>query len=322
MKKFIKTVLIFVIITAVITCGINYLYIVRDNSDPQNIRKFQEMPSSIRICNFGSSHGMYGFNYEDVESETCFNFALAFQVLSYDKRLFDYYEDYIADDAVVFIPVSYFSLFGNPEITGDEFPNKNKRYYKILPKEYIKEYDLKTYIYVNYLPSLSEGINLIKTLILGAEDTNEEIWREKASEIDVKEDAEAACERHLFRNKLDENGNRILNEEEIEALISLINACYDKGCTPILITTPFTKEYTDEIKKEDPDFLRCFYEQIDKVVADTGVLYYDYGFDNRFDSNYEWFMNSDHLNEEGARQFVNILMDEVVHYGTENSLIR
>ena len=37
---------------------------------------------------------------------------------------------------------------------------------------------------------------------------------------------------------------------------------------------------------------------------------------------YEWFMNSDHLNEEGARQFVNILMDEVVHYETEESLIR
>ena len=33
-------------------------------------------------------------------------------------------------------------------------------------------------------------------------------------------------------------------------------------------------------------------------------------------------MNSDHLNEEGARQFVNILMDEVVHYETEESLIR
>lgn len=51
------------------------------------------------------------------------------------------------------------------------------------------------------------------------------------------------------------------------------------------------------------------------------MLYCDYAFDERFMNNYKWFMNADHLNKEGARQFVNILMDEVVHYGEEDSLL-
>lgn len=322
MKKFIAKVLIFVFVIAAITGCVNFVYMKRDNSDPQDVEKFQNMPSSIMVCNFGSSHGLYGFNYEDVDDMECFNFGLTSQTLSYDKRIFDYYKDNISEGAVVFIPVSYFSLYGNDEKTNDDFLDKNQRYYQILPADLIKDYELKTDIYVS-LPSLSAGVNLIKTLLLGSNNTNEENWWSKSAiDMDVKRDAELACERHLFKNKMDENGGRILNQEEIDALKYLISACYEKGCTPILVTTPFMREYTDEIKKADPNFLEGFYSQIDVIVEDTGVLYYDYGFDERFVENYNWFMNSDHLNEEGAREFVNILMDEVVHYGKSDSLIQ
>ena len=321
MKRFIAKILVFILIVGVISVIINFVYMKRDHSDPQNIRKFQNIPSSIMVCNFGSSHGLYGFNYEDYRDVDCFNFALSSQVLSYDKRVFDEYKDNIANGAVVFIPVSYFSLYGNPETTDEGFLNKNKRYYQILPSEMIKEYDLKTDIYANF-PSLSAGVSLIKVLFYGRADTNEDTWTKVASDIDVKDDAEKACERHIISNKLDENGKRILNQEEIGALKYLIGACYKNRYTPILVTTPYLSEYTDAIKNKDPDFLKGFYQQIDEIVEETGVSYYDYGFDDRFTSNYDWFMNSDHLNKEGARQFVNILMDEVVHYGTDESLIK
>lgn len=322
MKNFIAKILIYFLIVGFISICLNYVYVKRNHSDPQNIRKFQSIPLSIKVCNFGSSHGLFGFNYNDVKGEECFNFALTSQSLSYDKRLFDYYKNNIDEGAVVFIPVSYFSLYGNPEITDENFANKNKRYYKILPPRMIKEYDLKTDIYVNYFPALSvAGVDFVKTLLVGSKDTKDVSWSRSSTNIDVKNDAELASERHIFKNKLDKNGNRILNQEEIDALVDLINACYEKGCTPILITTPYLREYTDEIKKRDPSFLDDFYDLINKIVDETLVSYYDYGFDERFISNYQYFMNSDHLNDEGACQFVNILMDEVVHYGTKESLI-
>ena len=313
--------MVFFLIVGAITACVNIVYSKRDHTNPQNVNKFQNIPSSIMVCNFGSSHGLDGFNYTDVDGVECFNFGLLAQVLSYDRRLFDYYKDHIAEGAVVFIPVSYFSLYGNPETTGDEFLYTNRRYYQILPKEMIKEYDIKTDIYVNYFPSLLAGEDLVKTILSGSEDTSDETWSRSASDIDVEKDAEYACERHLITNKLDENGNRILNQEEIEALEYLIDACREEGFIPILVTTPYLREYTDEIKEEEPDFLDGFYELVNRIVEKTGVAYYDYGFDDRFIERYDWFMNSDHLNVEGARRFTNILMDEVVHYGTDESLI-
>lgn len=76
---------------------------------------------------------------------------------------------------------------------------------------------------------------------------------------------------------------------------------------------PFPQEYTDEIKKTDEEFFNRFYSTIDQVVKDTGVEYYDYAFDERFANEYSLFMNIDHLNKEGARNFTNILMDEIVY---------
>ena len=322
MKKFIYKILLYVLIVLFFTICINLVYIKRDNSDKDNTMKFQTIPHSIKICNFGSSHGLFSFNYCDVDQIECFNFGLSSQSLSYDKRLFEYYGNNIQKGAVVFIPISYFSLFGKSETTHDDFLNKNKRYYKILPKKMIKEYDIKTDIYVNCFPSLLADPNrIVKTLLVGLENTNNIDWSRKSDSIDINEDAKKACIRHIFSKKLDENGNRIFNYEEFEALEYLIDSCYENGFTPILVTTPYLKEYTDEIKKSDPLFLDSFYGIVYKIVESKNVKYYDYGFDDRFVDKYELFMNSDHLNYDGARKFVNILMDEVVHYKTDGSLI-
>ena len=320
MKKFVAKVLIYVLIVTIITCCVNFVYIKFDKAEYDTDR-FDNIPSSIAICNFGSSHGYYGFNYEDVTNEECFNFALTSQVLSYDRRIFDNYKDHIREGAVVFIPVSYFSLYGTDERTRDGFAEKNKRYYRILPSDLIKEYDLKTDIYVNYFPSLISSVNLIKLLIGKSENTKEEIWSRVSTDIDVKEVAAATYKIHFVENSLDYDGNRVVNKEEVDALKYIVQACQSIGATPVLVTTPFLQEYTDAVKRNDPEFYDEFYSLINAIADEMDVEYYDYGLDERFKNNYSWFMDSDHLNKEGARQFVNILMEEVVHYGSTESLV-
>lgn len=316
MKKFLRKVSTYILIIFAVTAVVNVAYIKLDRSDMDNTKKFETIPSLIKVCNFGSSHGLYGFNYKEVKGIQCFNFALVSQTLSYDQRLFDCYKDHIAKDAVVFIPVSYFSLFGKDERTEDAFAEKNQRYYRILPPEMIKDYDLKTDIYVNVLPSLADGERLIRGLLAGYKDTNDEIWSKLVSDADVKKEAEAAYQRHILKNKFDRDGNRMINQEEVDALVHIIKGCQDIGAVPVLITTPFLKEYTDEIKKKDACFFDDFYGLITDILNKTqGGGYYDYAFDDRFINKYEWFRDVDHLNSDGACQFVNILMDEVVHYG-------
>lgn len=301
----------FVLAISTITTAVNYVYVKRGGLDLYGTNKFASISDTVQICNFGSSHGMYGFNYEDLESDfDCFNFAMSAQSLSYDYRLFQHYGDHIVEGTVVFIPVSYFSLFGIDETNKDGFLSKNKRYYFILPSPLIKEYDYKTELYARYFPALTANTGILIMTLLG-----------KSVDINAVNDAYAGADAiakfnwHIGNRAIyyDDAGNRIENQEEIGALYALIEGCREKGAVPILVTTPHLHEYTDIVKEKAPDFYDQFYSIIDRVVRDTGAEYYDYAFDERFVNEYSWFKDTDHLNQEGARNFTNIVMDEIVY---------
>lgn len=315
MKKFIMKLMVFIVIVTLITMGVNYLYIKQNNADPHYIKKFTDIPDTIQICNFGSSHGLCGYNYENYEEKyNCFNFGLASQTLSYDYRLFQNYSSHFDKGTVVFITVSYFSLFGKAEKFGESFESKNMRYYSILPRKLIKEYDLKTDLFVRYVPALGVSTrDLIGTLVGKSYNNNDANWQKVASDINIEEDAEKAYTRHIEINKYDEFGKRIVNREELDALYDLIKDCQAKGAIPVLITTPYLYEYTDEVNENTEDFYEQFYSIINKVVSDTNVEYYDYAFDERFINEYSYFRNSDHLNKNGASIFTDIIMQEIVY---------
>ncbi|MGN0505298.1 MAG: hypothetical protein ACI4FZ_01980 [Lachnospiraceae bacterium] len=312
MKKFAKKLFVFVIIIAIVIMSVNFVYVKQYQRDSDYRNKFASIPDTLQICDFGSSHALYGYNYEDIsDNYSCFNFGMVSQFLSYDYRLFQYYGEHIDDGTVVFITVSYSSLFGNKETSYDSFASKNKRYYSILPKSLIKEYDFVTDMLINYVPALGVDTGVLIKTLLGR--SNDVVWQRVATDIDVGKNAEDAFYGHIVNGKYDEEGNRIKNQEEIDALYALVKGCQEKGAIPVLITTPYLQEYTDEVKENAGDFYNEFYSIIDQVVEDTGVEYYDYAFDERFSNNYSWFMDSDHLNKEGARNFVDILMREIVY---------
>lgn len=314
MKRLIKKVFVFFITLSTATAAINFMYGKFYKVDPCT-NKFFTIPETVQICNFGSSHGMYGFCYEDLEDDyNCFNFGLLDQFLSYDYRLFQYYGNHIAEGGVVFIPVSYFSLFGTEENGRGDFLSKNKRYYSILPAALIKEYDWKTGLYVRYFPALASSTNDLIDNLLGTDDI-EIGWRRVATDIDVGEYAAKRFDGFAGNKEIyyDDGGNRIENREEIDALYALIRGCQERGAIPVLITTPFLHEYADLIKENAEDYCDHFYSIVDRVVKDTGAEYYDYMFDERFVNEYSWFIDADHLNEEGARNFTDILMREIVY---------
>lgn len=309
MKRFLTTVTAYLLIVSAITGAINAAYIAR-RGEPEN-EKFGSMPGTIQICNFGSSHGLCSFNYEDVRGRSCFNFGLSSQTLSYDLRLMKCYGDRLEQGGTAYIVVSYFSLFGKPETETDSFESRNRRYYDFLPKEYIKEYDAKTRIYEKYLPALVNGGSVISTLLKGGQNTDDN-WSLTADPERVGSDAVRAYKRHILASSVDDGENRIVNPEEISALYEMIELCRSKDVEPILVTTPFLAEYTDAISENDPRFYDDFYSLIDQIVRDTDVRYFDYSSDERFKHDYSLFMNVDHLNRRGARQFTDILIQETI----------
>ena len=322
MKIFLVKLAVYVLVLGLIVEGINFYYIYRTTINPTIHRDSagsrallednhivnKEIPDNIQICNFGNSHSYFGFNYEDAAKQyTCFKFALESQSLRYDCKILEYYKNKIQNGAVVFISLSYTSFFGKPEVKNADFESQNIRYYNILPKELIDQYNSRTAFYVKYYPIIyySNPISLLKTLLL----INRDSWdRETSPE---KSDGLSRCEYHVTR-LCDENGKRIYNQQSLEALYRMIDICREIGAKPVLITMPYLHEYTDAVYENDPQFFIDFHTIIDEVSNNTGIEYYDYSEDARFSHEYSLFFNSDHMNRQGARKFTNTLLHEVL----------
>lgn len=312
-KFYIKSVIFFSIVCTIV-CISNYAYVRKSSIiDSDQTAKFMDVPSNIEICNLGSSHGKWGFNYSGYETQyDCFNFGLGSQSLSYDYLLLQNYEEHLSKGCTVYIVISYFSLFGKDESVDNTFESKNKRYYKILPRDMIKNYDIKTDFFVNYFPVLAEGENIIEFIHQEPVSETVRLWDRCFSKNEAEEQALQRYMEHIVDDKFDRNGERIVNRNEKEALKSMITFCLKNGTKPFLVTTPYTYEYTKTIEESDPEFFMDFYGVIDGIIKDTGVSYYDYARDERFLNDYNLFMDLDHLNRAGALKFTDILISETV----------
>ena len=196
MKRFLIKLTVLVLIMVLIFTGYDAAYRRICDIDPSknDEYKFRNVPNGIQICNFGSSHGKDDFNYAAWQDEyTSFNFALVMQTASYDYRILQQYIGHLAKDAVVFIPISYFT-FGWDEESKDDFRSKNERYYSFLEPEYIKDYDVITAIGIkHFLPLLDDPTSVIRKIRNSLNNTETLDQPDTADEMDeAMEENEAA----------------------------------------------------------------------------------------------------------------------------------
>lgn len=307
MKRFLLRIIAFFVCISCCVLMINTAY----SSCDKTRNRYANMPEKIEVCNFGSSHGVHSFDYEGLNINA-FNFAFSSQYPSYDYRLLDEYKDHIAEGATVIIPISYFVFYGKSEELTEDFTAKNSRYYSVLSPNRIKEFSLKEFIKQRF-PAVFEKESLLKYIFGYTEikvDENESNKYKYSSDIDVQKDAEEAYSRHIIKGKFDEQGERIVNNEEIEAVVSMIKLCQEINARPILVTTPYLEEYNILVNK-DVQFKNDFKKLVNNIIQRTGVLYLDYSCDERFVKEYDLYFNSDHLNIHGARLFTQIVLQDV-----------
>lgn len=304
MKKFIIKLIALFATVFTILLGFNQIYKRVRYSDNFSFTedKFNNVPKAIQISNFGSSHGLLGFDYSDFDEEyITFNFALSAQTLSYDYRILQQYENRFEDGGVIFIPISNFS-FSMDEENEYNFLSKNERYYSFMKPEYIKQFNWETFIKKKYFDVVfQDPLSLINIFTKSESEANEE------KTLDYGSDASAAYERHI---RLDDTGNLVIRQEEVDAVYGMIEICRKHNIRPILITTPFREEYNNCFDKK---FYEQFHAVIDRICEDENVEYYDYSHDTRFVRSDEYEMNSDHLTHKGATVFTDILIDELLN---------
>lgn len=309
--KLLYKIICFLILLGVILGVLNNYYLRKNVCDNDRTAKFREIEPGILISNTGSSHGLYGFNYLNLEKEyNCFNFALESQYLSYDYRTISEYADYLAPNGIMFITVSFFSFYGMNEEEMEGFEGKNNRYYKLLSPSRIKRYNWKSDLKFHFFPVANDE-EVMKTLAEGKEtgDAWKKVWYLRASENEnIEENAESTYIRH-YVNNTNIIETKMVNTEELDALKKIILFCKEKKIEPVLVTTPLMTEYKSRISR---DFLNDFYEKINDMVTSMDVKYYDYSSDERFTTQPQLFMNCDHLNYDGALIFTDILKEEII----------
>ncbi len=91
-------------------------------------------------------------------------------------------------------------------------------------------------------------------------------------------------------------------------MYKLIDLCHENGVEPVLVTTPFRREYNDRFSDR---FYEKFYGDIQNICDRTGCRYLDYSHDERFCDSDRYFYDADHLSEEGGRAFTDFILAEI-----------
>lgn len=298
-KKYIKyNIFIMAILIVVLLYLSNYYNKNLDNG----IKKFKIYEKlnekSVSIVNVGSSHGMLGIISN---SNNIMNLANSAQNYYYDLKLLKKYSDKIEEDAIVIIPVSIFSFYNREQNTID------KNYIKILEFKDIKNISKKDYLLEKYLSAVFPINNLGRILQSSFLVSKKEV--EIISEEERKKGVSKIVNYHLGIN-----GSKIYSiknsEEDFKELLLYIKS---KAWTPILITTPFTYIYNDEIERVYKEaYDERIYKNIEIATKELGdILYLDYSQDERFINNLDYFSDSDHLNKRGAEYFTQILLSDI-----------
>lgn len=303
-----KCIMIPMAAVLVIYC-LNKSYLKIDEQKYADILKFgmlgKQYPE-VHIGNLGSSHGVCDFDYSAFSESglLCFNYANTSQTFNYDYAVLQEYGQYMHAGSILFIPVSYFS-FNNEVVNDKEAEAMSLRYYHFLSPQNIPDYDPYIDVVAHKLPILSAGKDILK--LFPGLNLSLTVF---AAENGINPDDYVRWGQERYGRHFDNKEEYFLPERTKE-LYDILSYCQEREITPVLITPPFSRYYRELISE---DFLREFQERVSAIADDMGVSYYDYSHDDRFYDNLSYFSDSDHLNEQGAAYFMEILRAEVLGF--------
>lgn len=258
--------------------------------------------ASVRILSLGNSHSFYGIE-PSCFSKRAFNAAHVSQSIKYDSFIFHKFASQMDSLAVLIIPISYGSLFGDgPENEIEDWRVKyysiyyGCKYHRFEPKYNLETYDglhLKNVVY-----SILEKANHRTCNEFGRDTTHKLENRSN----DWKESGAVAAKRHT-NVKIDMN----IVEKNKRLVEEMVDKCVEKKTQVIVLTTPTFHTYRENLNQNQ---LKIMEECCDYFVKRyDNVCYLNLLADERFCEND--FFDADHLNEFGAAKLTRILQHTI-----------
>lgn len=305
-KKFFITNIIISGILLIILSFLNIFWLKYSNEGSNMFYNFPK--EKLKVVNVGSSHGKYGIKYpKEIVSN---NLSSIGQKFYYDYSILKEYSKYFSENCIVIIPISIFNFYDGNEI--------EERYIPILKKENFLnlsslDYFKKRYFSVcNSMKNMRRNLEYLFYVLLKKEKGPKLEYSRNLSLEEKKEEAIKTSKDHLGK----ENSTHIYSKEiGIENLKKILKYLEDNNFRPVLITTPQTYLYNEEIGEKN--YQERIYNNILEVEKQLGkkYLYLDYSHDKRFENNLEYFFDDDHLNEKGAEYFTKILLNDIKSNG-------
>lgn len=258
--------------------------------------------NSIKILNFGSSHGYYGIRPEFF-SKPAFNLAFVSQSLKYDKFLYEKYATACDSLEYVVLPISYSSFRSNLDKSKEWWRIKGYciymgcDYYGVNPKYNLEitSKEKKSQLKDAFLQQLN-----YRTCDTLGFCTN---YKKEYRAQDWQSTGLTACTRHS-------KGKKENIKTNLQYLEWIIQDCQKRNVKVILLTTPTFHTYYDVLNQdqviEREEICNNLVKKYSNVTFLDWLKYEQFNEDDFFDA--------DHLNEYGAEKLTKMLDEYIAEY--------
>lgn len=298
---------LFIKLTIIITAAIllfipvnNFVKQYRSYNINDDILTFKKDPYPVDVINLGASHSMYGYYFKPT-GLAHLDLALPGQALEYDFKLLKEYGKYLKPDGVVILSISQMTFINSENEDVDE-----GRYYEILDRTQIESFRLLDYYKYMYFPG-TNGDNFTSALSSKWKDfkwTSHQSW---ANDGENYAERKTKYVEEQYRKALEHN----YMEQNVEQLKEIVEYCQEQGYKVILTMEPVHKTYQERFGEEVMD--RLVFQYLNTLETDVPFL--NYMNDERFIDNKEYFIDSDHLNSKGRKEYSWIVYEELKSLG-------
>ena len=287
---------------------VNALYVRTDYYRTLNgMDTFRTLPSRIEAANFGNSHSNRAFDWSLCPDVAGANMALDSQTLAYDRNLLRQYYDRFADNALLFLSVSEFSLYIR-QVTIEENGAAATRYYPVLDPKNIDDFSLSAALKYRYLPALGASIAGLSHIVRDIEPYVETVYDISGS----APEALAAIGQTRIDAAVASCDGTVLGVE-YEALCDMLDMARQKNMRVVLVTPPTTKYYDGAWPS---DFAAAFARDMAALLsAHPELIWLNYNGDARICDDLTLFSDVDHLNARGRNAFMRLLSEDLAAHG-------
>ena len=271
-------------------------------------------PTETEIVNLGTSHG-YDFNYNKTPLK---GFAANREgnTLYYDLQNYYYLKEHnrLEEGAIIILPISYY-VFGLDENRLDRDDNTFvDEFYFYLNRSQIyaysweKELSLRQY---NAQKNFKSQFGIPGKFKKDAPIVNKVNPQNQQAKPRPKLTHEEKLKNHAkLRTKHHAKLGRMRNGDLSESyLIELITDAKESGYKPVLVTVPYYRLYNEGF---DNDWLQNeYFARMKNLSSEFDIPYLNYSHDERFTDVAEMFKDSDHLTDQGAKLFSEIVFGDI-----------